>query len=806
MSRFSRPLAVLTPFALAALVTATAAQSSFEADAGPDRFVVPPETSLELVGAVRGVKVSEVPSGIDVTWTQVSGPAAVIQDADTFTPTVIPSRPGTLRLRLEVHAPHYGTTSDDVIVRVFGARQDAEVSGTARKWHKLVLTFTHSATLSETSAINPFVDLRLSVQLYHPESGTLYNVPGFFAADGDAAETGASAGKRWRVNFTPDHAGTWYYLASFRSGNLVALNPSPLAGQPTSFDGANGSVFVECTDPDAPGFLSAGRLEYVGGHYLRFAETHASFLKNGAGSPENLLGYYEFDGTSDQGGTSNGLNNGGSFDGLHHFNAHLGDYVDRGVPLWQGGKGRRLFGAISYLASRGVNSLYALTYNVDGGDGQEVWPWFPSTDKLRFDVSKLAQWERLLDHMTREGVVWHAVTQELENDHVLDGGNLGVQRRLYYRELVARFAYAPGLVWNLGEENTNSTEQRMAFADYLHELDPYDHPISLHNVVGDLFGTVLPLLGTHLELVSIQGDPVQTPARAQQLVQASADAGRPWVVNFDEQTPASDGVVPDAVDFWHDLIRRESLWPMLLGQGGGCEWYFGYGYPNDDLDCEDFRSRDNLWRIAARSLDFVREHVPFDEMEYADGLTSGNGASVLAKPGEFYLVYLPFGGPVTLDLGGSNEPLSVSWFDARNGGALVDGTQTEVVGPGTVPLGAPPGSGDWVALVRRKADSPPEIESITVEPASFSGGEDFSVQVHARDPNGPEDVLTASAEVRDPSGGLVTTLPLAARGGSLYSYYLPDAAPLAPGTWQLVVTVVDSTGASVSGSASFEAR
>ena len=49
---------------------------------------------------------------------------------------------------------------------------------------------------------------------------------------------------------TPDHAGTWYYVASFRSGNLVALNPSALAGQPVSFDGANGSVYVECTDPD----------------------------------------------------------------------------------------------------------------------------------------------------------------------------------------------------------------------------------------------------------------------------------------------------------------------------------------------------------------------------------------------------------------------------------------------------------------------------------------------------------------------------------------------------------------------------
>ena len=41
-----------------------------------------------------------------------------------------------------------------------------------------------------------------------------------------------------------------------------------------------------------------------------------------------------------------------------------------------------------------MNCLYALTYNVDGGDGREVWPWTNANDKLRFDVSKLAQWER----------------------------------------------------------------------------------------------------------------------------------------------------------------------------------------------------------------------------------------------------------------------------------------------------------------------------------------------------------------------------------------------------------------------------
>ena len=72
------------------------------------------------------------------------------------------------------------------------------------------------------------------------------------------------------------------------------------------------------------------------------------------------------------------------------------------------------------------------------------------------------------------------------------------------------------------EENDGTPAERRAFADWLRALDPYDHPIALHNRVGDLddaFGT---LLGTHLELVSLQGDGPSAGATVRALVQDSA--------------------------------------------------------------------------------------------------------------------------------------------------------------------------------------------------------------------------------------------------------------------------------------------
>lgn len=793
--------------ACAALLSPSVVRAqALRADAGPDQYVLPPATSIQLQGAIHGLKRSPADERPSIGWSQLAGPPATILDRDTLHPTIVPSRAGSLRLRVKVLDPFGRVDTDDLLLYVFGDDQDAAVSGELRKWHKVSLTFTHDVVLSEASSPNPFLDVRLVVHFFNPSAGAVRSIPGFFAADGNAAETSATAGTKWRVNFTPDLAGEWYYVASFRQASGIAISFASEEGQPGSFDGANGTFVVDPADPGASGFLAKGMLEYTGEHHLRFAETSEPFLKSGANSPENLLAYYEFDNTFDQGGPSNDLNFNGAQDGLHHFDPHFSDYVDLGVPTWKNGKGRRIFGALSYLASRGVNSVYTLTYNLDGGDGREVWPWVSAGDKLRYDVSKLAQWERVADHMSRAGIVWHVVTQETENDHELDGGTLDVERKLYYRELVARFGHVLGLVWNLGEENTNSVEERMAFADWIRLVDPYDHPISLHNVVGEIPETFDSLLGTHLEMLSIQGDPTNTPPRVRRLVDDSAAAGRPWVVAFDEQSPADAGVLPDAFDFWHDTLRRNTMWPMLLGQGGGFEWYFGYSFPHADLDCEDFRSRDNLWRLSERATQFLRDHVPFAEMEHANELaTVGASPSVLASRGQHYVVYLPTGGPVTLDLEGHTGSFLVSWFDARNGGPLQNGSVTSVVGPGPRSLGAPPGPGDWAAWVRLDTNLAPLIEGVAVDPRPPLAGSDVTLRVLARDPNGPTDPLIVHAALVAPGGGVAAVVELEHRGGSLYSLRAMDAAAVASGTWQVIAFARDAGGLSSARFASFVA-
>jgi len=576
--------------------------------------------------------------------------------------------------------------------------EDPVISGELKKWHKVTLTFTGPQT-GEKADPNPFCDYRLNVTF--AKGDKRYIVSGYYAADGDAAQTGATAGNKWRVHFVPDETGKWTYTASFRTGHDVALSDDPTADSATSLDGAKGAFTVGPSDKNGRDFRAKGLLKYVGKRYLQFAGTGEYFLKGGADSPENFLGYADFDDTYDSGELEReGEAAGGKF--LHSYEPHVKDWRP-GDPTWKNGKGKGIIGALNYLAGKGMNSVYFIPYNIDGGDGKDVWPWTEPDEKFRLDCSKLDQWEIVFSYMDKLGLMLHIITQEQENDQALDGGELGPQRRLYYRELVARFAHHLALIWNLGEENTNTDDQRKAFCRYIKDLDPYDHPIVCHTFPGKYDEVYNPLLGYEY----FDGPSLQTnDTHNQTLVwlDRSAGAGRQWFVCLDEIGPAHTGVKPDKDDYWHDEVRKQHLWGNLMAGGAGVEWYFGYKFAHNDLNCEDWRSRDHLWDLTGYALEFFHQHLPFTEMAYHDELTSVNDDYCFAEPGRTYTIYLPNGGTTNLDLGDNSATFTIQWYNPRTGGKLQNGTVAEITAPGSVAIGQPPDETDkdWVALIKLK--------------------------------------------------------------------------------------------------------
>jgi hypothetical protein len=251
------------------------------------------------------------------------------------------------------------------------------------------------------------------------------------------------------------------------------------------------------------------------------------------------------------------------------------------------------------------------------------------------------------------------------------------------------------------------TEDIKELCTFIKKLDPWKHPIQYVQWKGELlpddkgYGR---LLGFPLfDGTALQHDPENTYTQTTKWVDASAKAGHKWLVGVIEINPTSSGVLPDSEDYWHDTIRKKSIWGNLMGGGSGSVFFFGYAYPNSDLDMEDWRSRDHFWDLQRYAHEFFTKYLPFHEMRHLEELTASPDDFVFAKSGQVYAVYLPNGGSTELDLSGVAGSFEVKWYNPRNGGDLLNGTVQTVQGGGKRSLGEAPKDKamDWAVLVRR---------------------------------------------------------------------------------------------------------
>ena len=136
------------------------------------------------------------------------------------------------------------------------------VAGEMERLHKVTLTF-EGPEASEDGELNPFRDYRMEVQFIHDTEGIQIVVPGHFAADGNAAETGATSGNRWRVHFTPEMEGDWRYWVWFRKGKNAALSPDVVGVN--DFEEPSGRIKVAASSAEGPDFRARGVLRHPEG-------------------------------------------------------------------------------------------------------------------------------------------------------------------------------------------------------------------------------------------------------------------------------------------------------------------------------------------------------------------------------------------------------------------------------------------------------------------------------------------------------------------------------------------------------------
>ena len=152
-------------------------------------------------------------------------------------------------------------------------------------------------------------------------------MPGYYAADGNAAESSAdaaTAGTSIRARRSGRVDVDRFVSHGSRRGNFRRTHGGRRRPHSTA---PAGTLTIGPADAASAGLPRQGRLQYVGQRYLRFAEIGKYFLKSGADSPENLLAFADFDGTKP----------------THRYGPHELD-AREGDPTWQGGRGRNLLG------------------------------------------------------------------------------------------------------------------------------------------------------------------------------------------------------------------------------------------------------------------------------------------------------------------------------------------------------------------------------------------------------------------------------------------------------------------------------
>ena len=581
------------------------------------------------------------------------------------------------------------------------------ILGELKKWHKVTLELT-GPTASESEAT--FKNYRMDVTFTHVSSGSTIKVPGFFAADGNAAETSAKSGNKWHAILRPDKTGEWNYSIQFFEGTNVSYAAAPTGLNATySVSGSVGNI------GDIPAGLAVYDMRVTGrllkdGNHMKWAETGKHMLKVGPDSPESFIDYvgFDFDGVRETGADKYYQ---------HSFTPHEKDWRT-GDPIWKTNKGKGIIGALNYL--RLNDNMNSFSTSIFGGDDRNIFPWTTRGSKFVYDVSKLAQWEIVLDHAEKMGLVAHLKLAEAEN-HKEDNMVAGTDKlAIYYREMIARFGHHLAVEWNIGEEfgSVNGTSYGSTSATateaikrgkILKGLDAYKNLIVLHTGPGPLQGIYDAVINQDVH--AIDGISMQNTEQnnwavvytyTKKYTINSKNAGNPWVVATDEQNPGGSGVwatkdLNSALKDGGKPARTNVLWGCYMAGGAGVMWYGG---SIGDFKTEDFKRHELLhkWSNFCVNDFFDGCNIPYSEMSVSNASSSG---WCLAKQAEVYVVFLPNGGTSNITLPAGSSNYTIKWFDPRNGGSLKNGSVQTIQAGGSRNIGNAPNNTtlDWAVLV-----------------------------------------------------------------------------------------------------------
>jgi hypothetical protein len=357
------------------------------------------------------------------------------------------------------------------------------------------------------------------------------------------------------------------------------------------------------------------------------------------------------------------------------------------------------FQAIDFLHSKRVNNLFALMVN---DDGCEVYPWPARDDKTHFSLSKMRNYEAVIEYMQARGMIFDWWFYSDDSQSLLPAANSS-EETLYFRYIIARFAAYSNITWNLALEfdEYRSNSWVMSRASFVKAEDPYDHLLSVHQSDGP---TYLFPGNPHLDHVTLQRLPANHDVLNPEIIanrNLTASNGRRIPVMNEEFF--IEGEFGDVNNF------RAAIWAIVMGGGyykaASLGWWIGVPYQN----AAHFTYSKILYEFMTT--------LPYWELIPSNNLkVSGATAYISAKTGSQYLAYLPDGGTVTLNLTGANGTFNVEWLNPRTGSVT---GMTTVTGGANRSFTAPSSGNltDWLLHISSGGGTPPDL----IPPAAPTG-------------------------------------------------------------------------------------
>ncbi|MBD3376443.1 DUF4038 domain-containing protein [candidate division KSB1 bacterium] len=343
-------------------------------------------------------------------------------------------------------------------------------------------------------------------------------------------------------------------------------------------------------------------------------------------------------------------------------------------------------------AAQGFNMIYGVIHTVYDStinEGGALWPGDGDLDRLQ---PGFFEWvDKRIEYLNDQGIVAGIVfvwAQTFDDFTV-------AQFDRFMRYVVARYS-AYDVMWIMSGEYTET----MTPADYdlhartLDQIDPYDHPISIHPGGKQSNSQDYPLFASWLDYLMQQ---IWGPADTlYQHIMQDYDLGLP--VCNDEF--GYEGPTDPADPFYYpnnqtpEQIRR-SAW-TLLASGA----YMTYGNIYTYTGKERIIQLDKLNTPGAHYMsvleNFVENQIPFHRLT-PDTVTVRLDGYCISQPDSFYLVYVPDSSEVSLDLLGASGYFKARWLNPRTGESLDAGF---LEGDIYHTLGLPDEQ-DWVLTLQR---------------------------------------------------------------------------------------------------------